>query len=658
MNFTFLRSSEEVAFFRSDAEQAEWTQEEMSLLCTFPVIRDKIIQRGMIVLFQDPATNEYHAYEIRNCTILPGEYYQQFTAESLAISELTDCHIQDEIELTSVSVASALGRVLSGTGWSIGNIGSQNVSFGDISRGSVWQAVSTIRSNWNVYIEPRVTVNAHGITGRYLDIIPTDGVWRGLRISVDKNTSDPIVTYDDSELYTALYGYGGTYSAGEEYEEQTYEYDFTSVTWAKTADHPAKPYGQKYLEYPEKTALYGRNGKPRFGYYQNTEIKDPNVLLQKTWESLNECCDPKINISGTVTDLKRLGYNDEPLRLHDMVIVDLEPIGEMFYKQIIQLTVNLLDPTGNRPTIGDYIPNIVYINRETEDFATGGSKGVGGGGGSSKKSKQEGEFRTSIDKNDRNIHLNARRVDNNENILQQAGMFIDPITGVLIYAEDKENMVGAKFRVQSNRITAEVNERTAQGAALSSRITQESNRISLEVSERKAQGDALSSRITITAREIRSEVSDSENRTNSRITQTATEIRSEVTASEAGLSSRITQNANKVSIVVDDNNNLKTASIVAGINDQSGSYIKLQADKIDLSGYVTASDLSATNAEINNLKAGQSKFTFLNATSAGIDALTANNSFRLGSYTATWKLLQYKNHSGTNSEIYVLGRNA
>jgi hypothetical protein len=142
------------------------------------------------------------------------------------------------------------------------------------------------------------------------------------------------------------------------------------------------------------------------------------------------------------------------------------------------------------------------------------------------------------------------------------------------------------------------------------------------------------------------------------ITQTATEIRSEVTASEAGLSSRITQNANKVSIVVDDNNNLKTASIVAGINDQSGSYIKLEADKIDLSGYVTASDLSATNAEINNLKAGQSKFTFLNATSAGIDALTANNSFRLGSYTATWKLLQYKNHSGTNSEIYVLGRNA
>jgi hypothetical protein len=128
------------------------------------------------------------------------------------------------------------------------------------------------------------------------------------------------------------------------------------------------------------------------------------------------------------------------------------------------------------------------------------------------------------------------------------------------------------------------------------------------------------------------EVSDGDARLNSRITQTANEIRSEVTASEAGLSSRITQNANKVAIVVDDNNNLKTAAIVAGINDQSGSYVKISADTIDLSGYVTASQLSATNAAIDNIISGN---TTINRCITG--ALYANSSFTCLQHGVYWQ---------------------
>ena len=738
MEFTFTRATGEVAFFRSDAEQAEWTQEEMSLLCTFPIDQKKIIERGMIVLFKDPATDDWQAYEIRNCTILPGEYYQQFTAESLAISELTDCHIGDDIQFTSISVQSALQQVISGTGWNIGHVGSTNVSFGDIGRGSVWQGVTTIRNNWNVYIEPRVTVDASGITGRYLDILPSSGEWRGLRIAVNKNVSDPCVTYDDSELYTALYGYGASYSEGEREERQTLETNFSEVSWNETADHPAKPSGQMYIEYPEKTALYGRNGRPRFGYYQNGDIKDPETLLEKTWESLQQCCDPKISITGTVADLKRFGYSDQPLRLHDLVIVDIEPIGVQFYKQIIQLTVNLLDPTGNRPTIGDYIPNIIYINRETENYATGGGGGRGGG---TRSKKKQGEFETNILQNERNIELNAKQIDNHGNILRQAGMYIDPITGVLIYAEDNENNIGSKFRVQSHRIEAEVTERKAQGELLSSRITQESNRITLEVAERKEQGDALSSRITITAREIRSEVTDTENRLNSSITQTATEIRTEVANSEAGLSSRITQNADnitaevtratteegnlsgrisvnadnitaevtratteegnlsgritvnaeavsaevtratsaegtlsgritvnsdKVSLVVtekDGQNVVDAASIVAGVNGQTGSYVKIQAAKVNLDGYVTSSMLESA---------------FTSAQQMSTQQMTISQYFTCLGYNTEWKSYSarfcslggehtFKDTDGTSytgrlvtgytdSTIYYLGR--
>lgn len=603
MEFTFLKGND-VAFFRSDAQTAEWTQEEMNVHCTFPLIPGKIIERGMILLFQDPATNDWQAFNIRQCKGFAN--YQQIETESIAITELSACHVPEKIELDNVTAQEAINSILPGTGWNIGSIGSNPVSSGDLSRGSVWQNISTISSNWNVLIVPRVTVNASGIVGRFLDLVPATGVDRGLRLAVNKNVTDPCVTYDDSELCTALYGYGGTYSEGTLDERITLEYNFSEVVWDKTNDHPAKPAGQRYLEYPEMTALYGINGKPRFGYYQNTNINDPAVLLQKTWETLKNCCEPKISITGTATDLKRLGYADVPLRLYDMAIIEVEPLGLLFYKQVVKLTVNLLDPSKNLPTVGDYIPNIIFINRETESFATGGGRGSGRGGGGkgmTKLDEKNSEYETGFYDTGREIGAYARKTDKNGNILQQAGMNIDPETGVLIYAEDTEKNIGSMFKVQSNRITAEVTERKKQGDALSSRITQTSNQISLEVSERKANDATLSSRITVTAREIRSEVSNT----------------------AAGLSSRITQNANKVSIVVDDNNNIKTASIVAGINGQEGSYVQIDADKINLSGYVTASDLAATNATIDNLTSGRTTASSIAATTMHATNFYCNN---------------------------------
>lgn len=625
MEFTFLKGND-VAFFRSDAQTAEWTQEEMNVHCTFPLLPGKIIERGMILLFQDPATNDWQAFNIRQCKGFAD--YQQIETENIAITELSACHVPEKIELDNVTAQDAINSILPGTGWNIGSIGSNPVSSGDLSRGSVWQNISTISSNWNVLIVPRVTVNASGIVGRFLDLVPATGVDRGLRLAVNKNVTDPCVTYDDSELYTALYGYGGTYSEGTLDERITLEYNFSEVVWNKTSDHPAKPAGQRYLEYPEMTALYGVNGKPRFGYYQNTNINDPAVLLQKTWETLKNCCEPKISITGTATDLKRLGYADVPLRLYDMAIIEVEPLGLLFYKQVVKLTVNLLDPSKNLPTVGDYIPNIIFINRETESFATGGGRGSGRGGGGkgmTKLDEKNSEYETGFYDTGRELGAYARKTDKNGNILEQAGMDINPETGVIIYADGKDNMIGAMFHVQKNMIEAEVHDRTAQGAQLSSRITQTANQISLEVSERKANDATLSSRITVTAREIRSEVSNTAAGLQSQITQTATEIRSEVSASEAGLSSRITQNANKVSIVVDDNNNIKTASIVAGINDQSGSYVQIEADKINLSGYVTASDLAATNATIDNLTSGRTTASSIAATTMHATNFYCNN---------------------------------
>jgi hypothetical protein len=204
---------------------------------------------------------------------------------------------------------------------------------------------------------------------------------------------DPSVTYDDDGVYTALYGYGGNVDKAQTSgDDTTEELTFADEVWTATSDHPAKPSGQTYLEWPEKTALYGRNGRPRFGYYQNGSIKDAAVLLEKTWESLQQSCEPKISISGTVVDLYRLGYQDQPLRLHDTVIVEIEETGETFNKQIICCDIDLIDPTGSRVEIGDYIPNIIYINRDTDKKASGG--GGGGRGKGSMTNLEDDDIKT------------------------------------------------------------------------------------------------------------------------------------------------------------------------------------------------------------------------------------------------------------------------
>jgi phage minor structural protein len=394
MEFVFLNSAGTTVFVRSDMESGHWTQQEMQVVADFPYDPKKVIQAGQRIAFRDPATDSLEMFEIINVTNTEPDHYQQITAESICIAELNDEHI-DSAELTAQTAAQALATALTGTLWSVGTDTSSGTQDADFSRGSVWNAVCTIQQNWNVYITPRVTITNGAISGRYLDIAPAGGTFRGLRLSVRKNMTDPAVTYDESEVYTALYGYGGNVEVSQSQgDDKTEELTFKDVVWQQTSAHPAKPANQTYLEWPEKTALYGRNGRPRYGYYQNSSIKDAETLLQKTWESLQLCSEPKITISGTVTDLHRLGYADQPVRLHDTAIVQIEETGETFSKEIIQCDIDLVDPTGDRVEIGDYIPNIIYINRETDDKASGGGGGGGGRGPGSMTNLEDDDVKT------------------------------------------------------------------------------------------------------------------------------------------------------------------------------------------------------------------------------------------------------------------------
>jgi hypothetical protein len=101
----------------------------------------------------------------------------------------------------------------------------------------------------------------------------------------------------------------------------------------------------------------------------------------------------------------------------------------------------------------------------------------------------------------------------------------------------------------------------------------------------------------------------------SQITQTANAITAEVaraSMAEGVLSSRITVNAQGIEMKVNKN------GVISAIN-QTAESVTIQASKINLSGYVTASQLNSTNARIDNIISGD---TTINK--AIIGALYAN----------------------------------
>lgn len=126
---------------------------------------------------------------------------------------------------------------------------------------------------------------------------------------------------------------------------------------------------------------------------------------------------------------------------------------------------------------------------------------------------------------------------------------------------------------------------------------------------------------------------------NSRITQTEKEIALEVnqrTSENKSMSSRISQMADKISLVVTSKNGkdeVDVASIVAGINSQTGSYVQIKAKTIDLSGYVKATQLDAVLAKINNLMSGQVTASTLRASTGYFASISTT---RMNGYYLRW----------------------
>lgn len=210
------------------------------------------------------------------------------------------------------------------------------------------------------------------------------------------------------------------------------------------------------------------------------------------------------------------------------------------------------------------------------DVETGG--GRGGGSSNRKTDKNKKEYTTRFEQTDKQINLVAERSDKNGKILEQAGMSLNS-KGVLIYATNNKNNIASKLKVEADRIDSLVSKtgvnKLGKSETLYSRITQTASSIKAEVSK-KVDKTTYEAYVKVTAKSIESKVS---------------------------------------------------AGNIASTINQTAQSVTIKASKIDLSGYVTASELEATNATITNLTSG----TTAAAALKGND-IYANSGLRLKGY--------------------------
>jgi hypothetical protein len=147
--------------------------------------------------------------------------------------------------------------------------------------------------------------------------------------------------------------------------------------------------------------------------------------------------------------------------LHDNALVEILPAGFKDTIQIIRLTVDLLDQSATTLTIGAYIPNIIYIERKTNEQATGGR---GGGGGNTSSETAWREFVTTM-----------------RSYRDGTGMEIKAVQNDIEDQSKEIEKNAARIEVTYNRITQEVTERQRADGQLQvtfeSRITQTANQI-------------------------------------------------------------------------------------------------------------------------------------------------------------------------------------
>lgn len=275
-------------------------------------------------------------------------------------------NIIEDKRVINDTALTALDKVVENTPYSTGiveNFENNNINFYFTSS---LAGLNDIVDTYKCEFKTRVIINDLGIIqGKYIDLVHRLGNDTGLRFTYDINVNSIERTTSNDNHFNVLYGRGSSL----ETEDGGYsrKITFQDVAWA-TPDNPInKPLGQKFIEDTESIKKYGRLE----GLYENDKINNPEILLKKTYEKLQEVKDLNYSYVVDAEDLRNFeGFEHYKYTFGDSIIVLDEDENITVEARILEITkeVDLINNAQQtKITLGNYRNGLIENEDDIKD---------------------------------------------------------------------------------------------------------------------------------------------------------------------------------------------------------------------------------------------------------------------------------------------------
>lgn len=249
---------------------------------------------------------EFKLFLIDDVKEFKDEYSTTITLNCINDIYVLNNKIIEDKRVVNGPVSIALEKALEGTEYQVGLIEqfeNKDINFYFISS---MKALNNIITTYGCEFTTRIIINptTGEISNKYIDIKHRIGEETGLRFTYDTNLTS-IEKTPVSEVFNVLYGQGK--SLETENGGYSRKLNFSSVN-----------NGLKYIEDVESIKKYGR----KEGIFENNNIDDPNTLLVKTREKLNEVKNRKYSYEVNVEDLSNFkDFEHYKYNIGDSIII-------------------------------------------------------------------------------------------------------------------------------------------------------------------------------------------------------------------------------------------------------------------------------------------------------------------------------------------------
>ena len=361
------------------------------------------------------------------------------------IRELQEIIVEEKQQL-DVGLKEAIQGLLDAAGvgglWTITGDAPERTEKSRAYYTSVYEMLEAYRALYEWQYDAWYEYDGGEIAGRIIHLSPDEAVFRG-RVLTSKRDATSVYVTSTTEPVTRLYGIGPSTGSGDEQTNLTFE----DAVWSKEKGDPAdKPKGQTWVEDAEAIATYGLHAaveqiqEMKIDGEDAPEDKKPEVLLQKTWERLQERKHPSCTVEAVIQDMEQVpGYEHQIIRMGDLLPIRLTD-ATMEEARVIRIKRDYVRPWLTKLTIGD----------KTETIQTQVSSLIVG---ASHTFERLTIYKNRFHEDEALIQLNAKHIQRN------ADTIVDNAQQILLRAE-KKDLEAAQIMIDgiNEKVTAQAKE--------------------------------------------------------------------------------------------------------------------------------------------------------------------------------------------------------